>query len=61
MKNLCDVVTRTGNPILDNFSELVTLDSRGCADTSVVESVKKLGKLGKEKYQSTSRMLPRIA
>ena len=54
-------LTRTGNPILDNFSELVTLDSRDCADTSVVESVKKLGKLGKEKYQSTSRMLPRIA
>ena len=51
VKNLCDVVTRTGNPIFDNFSELVTLDSRDCADTSVVESVKKLGKLGKEQYQ----------
>ena len=44
-------LTRTGNPILDNFSELVTLDSRDCADTSVVESVKKLGKPGKEQYQ----------
>ena len=44
-------LTRTGNPILDNFSELVTLDSRDCADTSVVESVNKLGKRGKEQYQ----------
>ena len=52
MKNLCDVVRRTGNPFLDDFSELVTLDSRDCADTIVVESVKTLHKLGKEQYQN---------
>jgi len=51
VKNLCDVVRRTGNPFLDDFSELVTLDSRDCADTSVAESIKKLDKLGKEQYQ----------
>lgn len=52
VKNLCDVVRRTGNPFLNDFSELVTLDSRDCADTIVVESVKTLHKLGKEQYQN---------
>lgn len=51
VKNLCDVLRRTGNPFLDDFPELVTLDSRDCADISVVESVEKLDKLGKEQYQ----------
>ena len=51
MKNLCDVVRRTGNPFLDDFPELLTLDSRDCADVSVVESIKKLDKLGQEQYQ----------
>lgn len=48
MKNLCDVLRRTENLSLDDFPELVTLDSRDCADISVVESVEKLDKLGKE-------------
>lgn len=51
VKNLCDVLRRTGNPFLDDFPELVTLDSRDCADISVAESVEKLDKLGKEQYQ----------
>ena len=51
VKTLCDVVRRTGNPFLDNFPELLTLDSRDCADVSVVESIKKLDKLGQEQYQ----------
>ena len=51
VKNLCDVVRRTGNPFLDDFPELVTLDSRDCADIGVVESVEKLDKLGEEQYQ----------
>ena len=51
VKNLCDVLRRTGNPFLDDFPELVTLDSRDCADISIVESVEKLDKLGKEQYQ----------
>ena len=42
---------RTGNPFPDDFPELVTLDSRDCADISVVESVEKLDKLGEEQYQ----------
>ena len=50
-KNLSDAVSRTDNPFLDDFSELVTLDSRDCADTIVAESVKTLDKLGKEQYQ----------
>jgi len=51
VKNLCDVLRRTGNPFLDDFPELVTFYSRDCADISVVESVEKLDKLGKEQYQ----------
>ena len=51
VKNLCDVVIRTGNPFLDDFPELVTLDSRDCADIGVVESVEKLVKFGEEQYQ----------
>lgn len=51
VKNLCDVLRRTENLSLDDFPELVTLDSRDFADISVVESVEKLDKLGKEQYQ----------
>ena len=54
VRNLCDVVSRTTgtDPFLDDFSELVNLDSRDCADTSVAESVKTLDKLGKEQFQN---------
>ena len=51
VKSPCDVVSRTGNPLLDDFSELVTLDRRDCADTSDPKSVKTLDKLGKDQYQ----------
>jgi hypothetical protein len=52
VKNLCEVVRRTGNPFLDDFPELVTLDSRAdCADVSVVELVEKIDRLDEEQYQ----------
>lgn len=50
MNNLCVVVRRIGNPFLDDFSELVTIDSRDCADVGVIETIKKLDKIGKDKY-----------
>ena len=51
MKSLCEVVRRTGNPFLDDFPELVTLDSRDCVDVSVVESVEKIDRIGEEQYR----------
>ena len=50
MNNLCVVVRRIGNPFLDDFSELVTINSRNCADVSVIETIKKLAEIGKDKY-----------
>lgn len=50
VNNLCVVVRRIGNPFLDDFSELVMIDSRDCADVSVIETIKKLDKIGKDKY-----------
>ena len=43
---------RIGNPFLDDFAKLVSLDSRDCADASVVESVHKLDSVGQAQYQS---------
>jgi hypothetical protein len=34
--SLSNTIRKLGNPILDTFSELLTLDSHKCADTSVV-------------------------
>jgi hypothetical protein len=51
VKSLCEVIRRSGNPFLDDFPELVTLDSRDCADINVVESIAKLEQTGNEQYQ----------
>ena len=40
-----------GNPFLDDFPELVTLDSRDCMDDAVVKAVVNLEHLGKMQYQ----------
>ncbi|XP_032225612.2 uncharacterized protein LOC5501401 [Nematostella vectensis] len=41
-----------GNPFLDNFPELVTLDSRDCMDNEVAETIVNLDALGKSQYSS---------
>lgn len=51
VNNLCEVVRRTGNPFLDDFPELITIDSRDCADVCVVESITKVYQLGNQQYQ----------
>jgi hypothetical protein len=51
VNNLCDVVRRTGNPFFDDFPELITIDSRDCADVCVVESIMKVYQLGNQQYQ----------
>lgn len=50
VNNLCVIVRRIGNPFLDDFSELVPIGSRDCADVSVIETIKKLAEIGKDKY-----------
>ena len=40
-----------GNPFLDDFPDLVTLDSRNCADESVVAALHTLVDTGKKQYQ----------
>ena len=51
VNNLVDVMRTMGNPFLDDFPELVTLDSRDCMDDAVAEAVVNLEQLGKTQYQ----------
>ena len=51
VNNLVDVIRTMGNPFLDDFPELVTLDSRDCMDDAVAEAVVNLEQLGKKQYQ----------
>ena len=43
-----------GNPFLDHFLELWTLDSRNCVDESVVAALHTLEETGKKQLQETS-------
>ena len=40
-----------GNPFLDNFPELVTLDNRNCVDVSVVKALYTLEDTGVKQYK----------
>ncbi|KAI0241548.1 hypothetical protein LSAT2_023844 [Lamellibrachia satsuma] len=40
-----------GNPFLDHFPDLLTLDSRNCVDESVVAALHTLGETGRKQYQ----------
>ena len=50
VKSVIDVIESKGNPYLDNFAELVTIDTRKVIDSSVAESLKKLENLGVQCY-----------
>ena len=52
VSNLVDVIRRMGNPFLDDFPELVTVDSRDCMDDTVIKAVVNLKQLGKTQYQN---------
>ena len=52
VNNFCDVIKHMGNPFLDDFPELVTLDGRDCVDPEVTDSVRGLEGTGKAHYQS---------
>ena len=45
---LADTLRKMGNPFLDDFPDLVTLDSRKCVKNCVVDSVRNLMILGKD-------------
>ena len=47
VKSLCDTFRHMGNPFLDHFPDLLTLDSRNCAN----ESVGGLEDTGRRQYQ----------
>ena len=51
VNNLVDVVRKMGNPFLNDFPELVTLDSRDCADDDVDKAVMNLDTLGQTQYK----------
>jgi len=49
--SLSETIRQMGNPFLDDFPELVTLDSRNCAGESVVATVHTLDDTGKKQCQ----------
>ena len=49
--NLAVVIRRMGNPFLDDFLELVTLDSRDYMDDAVATSTVTLLQVSKTQYQ----------
>ena len=51
VNSLFNTIERMGNPFLDDFPELVMLDSRNCVDKSVANSLYTLEATGKQQYQ----------
>ena len=50
VQSLVTVIELKGNPYLDNFPELVTLDTRKVLDSSVSEALRNLKSIGDEGY-----------
>ena len=50
MNKLTSVIRSMGNPFLDDFPELVRLDSRDCMGAEVAQTVMALEDIGKEQY-----------
>ena len=51
VQSLIDTVTGFGNPFEDDCSELLILNTRACADDSVIKTVQSVETLGKAQYQ----------
>lgn len=49
--NLTDTINRMGNPLLDDFQDLVNLENRNCLDESAVTDLNVLETTGKEQYK----------
>ena len=50
--SLCSIIRKMGNPFLAEFSDLVSLDSRDCADQSVIAALYILEDTGKGQYSN---------
>ena len=50
--SLCSIIRKMGNPFLAEFSDLVSLDSRDCADQSVIAALYMLEDTGKGQYSN---------
>ena len=48
---ISNTICKKGNPFLDDFLELVTLDTRNCANEAVVNTIRTLEDTGTKKYQ----------
>ena len=55
VQSFIDRVTGFGNPFEDDCSELLILNTRACADDSVIETVRSVETLGKAQYQQYKR------
>ena len=51
-KSLSRAIETMGNPYSENSSDLLVLDSRNIVDAAVADSVKKIEKLGLERYET---------
>ena len=51
VRRLFSTINNMGNPFLDDFPELVTLDSHNCIDESGVNALRTLENIGKMQYQ----------
>ena len=52
VNSLSTTIAKMGNPFLDDFEELVSLDNRICMDESIVTTVRTLEDIGRGKYQT---------
>ena len=50
VNNLVKTIQKIGNPFLDDFTELVMLDSRNCVDASVALALYSLENIGIRQY-----------
>ena len=50
--SLCSIIRKMGNPFLVDFSDLVSRDSRDCADESVIAALYTLEGIGKGQYSN---------
>ena len=50
VQSLVEVISAFGNPLEDDYPELLVLNSRDCADESVISTVRSIECLGKTQY-----------
>ncbi len=51
VKSLSEVISSMGNPFLDDFPELLVLDTRNCVSDAVVSTMKTIEELGSTQYE----------